>query len=213
MGKAIAKALGAVFVIHVIGLLGLLTYGLATHRFEGEKVKQYLATWHGQKLVAPPEEEVEEEEEESPALASKRIAEKEVNEEINARDMQGQVELIKNMQFSIGLAQKKLEKDIQAYQKESETFYAEQTKHEERIQSEGFQKTLKNYSTMKTKLVKNDFMKMEDSEMVEFLSAMKADVATKILNQFKSTEEEKKRQRVLRLMHEDKMTVSKNKTN
>ena len=208
MGKAMIKALGAVLVIHIIGLLGLLVYGLATGRFEAEKVDQYLATWRGEKLVAPPEEEVVEEQQESPTQASKRIVEKEINNEIRARDMQRQFELLSNMRFTVELAQKKLEKAIEAYRQESKTFYADLDEHKAKVQAEGFQKALKSYSTIKPKLAKNDFMQMDDLEVVRYLTEMKAEVVTKILNQFKAPEEEAKRQRVLKLLHERKNTNS-----
>lgn len=211
MGKAIIKSLGLIFMIHILGLLGMLVYGWATGRFESNRMEQYLATWKGEELVAKPVEEVIEAEEESPTEASKRIAEKEVKDEIVVRDMQRQKELLRNMQFTVALAQKKLEQDIAAYHEESKTFYADLNEHEAKVQGEGFQKALKSYSTMKPKLVKNDFMQMEDLEVVGYLSEMKTDVVTKILNQFKAPEEEEKRQRVLKLLHErEKMTVSKN---
>ena len=53
---------------------------------------------------------------------------------------------------------------------------------------------------MKPKLVKEDFMQMSDTEMVRYISEMKSDVATKVLEQFKTPEEQLKRQGVMKLL-------------
>ena len=56
MGKTLTIALIALFIVHSLALLGLLGYGAVTGRFDQDKRQQYLATWRGEKLVAPPPE-------------------------------------------------------------------------------------------------------------------------------------------------------------
>ena len=64
---------------------------------------------------------------------------------------------------------------------------------------------------MKPKLAKNDFMTMDDLEVVNYLVEMKPDIVKKILDQFKAPVEEQKRQSVLKLLLErQSVTVSKN---
>jgi len=200
MGKLILNVLLVVLVAHSLALVGFLGYGAMTNRFDYDKREQYLATWRGEKLVPPPQEVVVEEKQETPQQAGARIMASQVEREVLNREMELYAQLLRNKEVTIDVAQIKLEKDIEDLKVKREEFAELMEENNEKIQDENFRKALKNYSIMKPKYVKDDFMQMEDKEVIRYLAEMKSDTATKILEQFKQPEEQSKRLRLMRLL-------------
>ena len=200
MGKFLLLLIIAVIAVHIIVLLGALGYGWATERFDDEKLEQYVATWQGVELVEKPEVTEQQETEETPTDAIASIVEMEIKSETLRRNLFRQLEVLQNMKMTVEMAREKLTKESGDLQAQKNEFFAAVEQYENRVLEAGFQKVLKNYSLLKPKLVKNDFMQLEEEQVVRYLTAMKSDTATKILNTFKTPEEEAKRQRILRLM-------------
>jgi flagellar motility protein MotE (MotC chaperone) len=200
MGKLIVTLLLTLLLANSLALLGILGYGLGTGRFNADLRAQYLATWRGEKLVPPPPEEEVVEEKETPQQASARIAEAEIQREILTREIQRDIELARYMQQTVAMAKLKLDKDIKQLQTDKQAFDDQMTQYNEKVQSEGFQKSLQAYSKMKPRSAKSDFMQMNDDEVVRYLSNMKPDVVTQILDQFRTPEELDKRLKLMRLL-------------
>ena len=198
----ILSVLLVVLAMHSLALLGFLGYGMATDRFDEEKRIQYLATWHGETLVPPPPVEVVEEKEESPQEAGTRIQAAQQEREIYTRDMQMFAQLLRDKEVSLQTAQAKLEKDLKVLRSELEQFDARVRQHQEMAQEESFRKVLKNYSSMKPKYTKDDFMKMDENDVVRYLSEMKSDTATAILEQFKTPQEQAKRLKLMKMLEQ-----------
>ena len=202
MGKMILLVLLVVLAMHSLALLVFLGYGLATDRLDEEKRVQYLATWRGEKLVPPPPVEIVEEKEESPKEASSRIQVAQQEREILTREMQMFAQLLQDKDVSLQTAQAKLEKDLKVLRSEQEQFDARVRQHQKMAQEEGFRKALKNYSSMKPKYTKDDFMKMDEKDVVRYLSEMKSDTATAILEQFKTPQEQAKRLELMKMLEQ-----------
>lgn len=202
MGKMILSVLLIVLALHCLALLGFLGYGLATDRFDDEKRVQYLATWQGEKLVSPPPIEVVEVKEESPQEAGTRIQAAQQEREIFTREMQMFAQLLRDKEASLQDAQAKLEKDLKVLRAEQEQFDNRVRQHKEMAQEESFRKALKNYSSMKPKYTKNDFMKMDEKNVVRYLSEMKSATATAILEQFKTPQEQNKRLKLMKMLEQ-----------
>ena len=200
MGKSLLTLIVAVLAIHILLLLGAAGYGWATERFNSKKIDQYIATWQGVELIEKPETIEEEEVQETPTDAIARIVEMEIRNETLRRNLVRQLEVLRSMKTTVDMARQKLENRIEGLQVQEKEFLERIEGYESEVRKAGFQKALKSYSSLKPKLVKNDFMQMEDEQVVRYLSAMKPDTATKILNYFKTPEEEVKRQRILGLM-------------
>jgi len=191
-----------ILIICGLAAVGLVGYGLATGRFATEKRQQYFATWRGEILV-PPAPEVEQVlDDEKAKQASERIAATEIKREIITREIQRDIELARYMQTTLAQAQNKLSGDIELLQKNQVAFTQKLDQYNRQTQQEGFQKALKNYSMMKPKSAKADFMKMDDEQVVTFLAQMKPDVATSILEQFRTPEELDKRLRVMGMLEQ-----------
>ena len=190
-------------IIHLIGLVGLSVYGLATGRFAPEKREQYLATWKGEKLVPYVEEVVEEVAEESPRDASARIMEQQLNQEIVSRELQLQLDLLKNMKETLDEAQNKLQKDKTQFVSKKDDFDDKVKENQAKAKDEGFKKALATYSTMNPKYVKDDFMVMDEKEVVRYLTAMKPGVRTEVLSKFRAPEEQIKRVKLMEMLKEN----------
>jgi flagellar motility protein MotE (MotC chaperone) len=205
MTKVMKIVLMILLSLNGMAFLSLLGYGLATGRFDSEKREQYLATWRGEKLTSPPAEEPQAEKEEAPQQASARIEMREVEKDAYSRNIQREIEVLKNMQFTMQVYQASLEEQRKKLQAEKQEFALQLEQQREKSQQEGFQKALQAYSRMKPKAVKEDFMSMTDEEAVRYLSAMKNDTVTRILDQFKTGEEQAKRLRVIKLLEQEKV--------
>ncbi len=190
-------------IIHLIGLIGLGVYGLASGRFSPEKRQQYLATWKGEKLVPYVEEVVEEEVEESPRDASARIIEQQLNQEIVSRELQLQLDLLKNMKETLDEAQSKLQKDKNQFVDKKDEFEDKVKESQDKAREEGFKKALETFSTLNPKYVKDDFMVMDEKDVVRFLTAMKPGVRTEVLSKFREPDEQLKRVKLIELLKEN----------
>lgn len=198
--KIILKIMRGTLAVLGLAALGLLGYGLISGRLDQERRHQYAATWRGEKLVPPVVETQQTAMTESPQEASTRIAEAQIQDEIVSRELQQQMELLRDMKITVDLAQDQLTKDLKTLKTERDALVQELVVQRQKAQNEGFQKALKNYSQMKAKDVVADFMVMDDNDVVRYLSAMKSDVATKILSQFRSPAEREKRIRLMQMM-------------
>jgi len=208
MAKTIATIIITLLLIHFLAIAGFLGYGAMTGRFDGEKRAQYLATWRGEKLVAPTEEiQTAQAEEEAPQPASARIETKEAEKEIAVRQVERELELLRNMRFTLDVLQRNLNQQKKELEEKEAAFAGALETERKKMESEGFRKALQDYSSMKSKYAKNDLMKMEDAEAVRYLSAMKPDVATRILNQFKTPQEQEKRMRLLKQLKDQNVAV------
>lgn len=205
MGKLVVTMLLTLLLANSLALMGILGYGLSTGRFDADLRAQYLATWRGEKLVPPePEEEVVEEVE-TPQQASARIAEAQIQKEILTREIERDMELARYMQHTVIKAKLKLNKDIKQIQADKQDFDRQLLQYNEKVQSEGFQKSLQAYSKMKSKSAKSDFMQMSDEEAVRYLSNMKPSVVTEILDRFRTPEEMEKRLELMRLLEKHRV--------
>lgn len=192
-----------VLVVHALALLGLVGYSAASGRLGQQQRQQYLATWRGEILAPPPEKVEVVVVEENPQEAAARIAETQTENEKLSRELERQMTQVREFKMTVELAQAQLDKDRRELEAKMEAFQQQLAFAEEKSQSEGFQKALKNYSQMKPKYVVADFMQMEDEQVAEYLAAMKADVATRVLNQFREPDEQAKRLRVMELLRKN----------
>ena len=187
-------------ILHLLAVAGLFGYGLATGRFDEDKRQQYLATWNGEKLVPYVEEVVEDKAEESPQDATIRIYERQLNQEVVSLELQRQLELMRDMKFTLEEAHSKLEKDRTALDKKENEFDDKLQLQQDKAAEEGFLKALQSYSQLNPKYVKNDFMVMDEKEVVRYLAAMDSGVRTEVLGKFRTPEEEAKRVRLVRML-------------
>lgn len=184
-------------IVHCLTLVGLLGYGAATGRFDQEKRQQYLATWHGEKLVPPPPEVDLEQEKEGPQEAGAKILAAQLEAEVIGLDIQQRIQQLRNRENTIVAAQAKFQEDNKKLQDEQEKFTKLIAEHNKQAQEEGFRKALKNYESMKADLVKDDFMSLDEDTVVRYLAAMKPYNATKILEKFAAPTEQTTRVRLI----------------
>ena len=117
------------------------------------------------------------------------------------------------MKQTVATANLKLYKDIKQLQTDKLAFDDQMNQYNEQVQSEGFQKSLQAYSKIKPESAKTDFMQMSDDEVVRYLSNMKPDVVTQILDRFRTPEEMDKRLKLMRLLEKHQVISLHQKQN
>jgi len=202
MGKSILTIVFVLLIVHLLAALGFFFYALGSGKFSHDRMEQYKAVWNGEKLVPPAPPEPEPAVVEKPQDSAERIAAAEVDQETTTREMQLQIQMLRDMAATVNAAQAKVDKEKTELAKVKEIFDQQLARQQAQSRQEGFNKALQTYSNMKPKNVKDDFMTMPDDEVVRYLAAMKADIATTILDSFKTPEEQSKRRRVMALLEE-----------
>ena len=197
MGRTILTILAIAVLVHCLALVGLLGYGAATGRFDQEKRQQYLATWHGEKLVPPPPEVEIEQEKEGPQEAGAKILAAQLETEVLGLDIQQYIQQLRNRENTVVAAQAKFQEDIKEFQGAQEKFTKLVAEHNKKAREEGFRKVLKNYENMNPESVKEDFMSLDEDTVVRYLAAMKSFPAQEILEKFATPEEQATRVRLM----------------
>jgi flagellar motility protein MotE (MotC chaperone) len=106
------------------------------------------------------------------------------------------------MKVSISAAQAKLDKDLSQLQVKRQEFDNMLAQQNAAAKEKGFLMALKSYSAMNPKLVKDDFMAMDEKEAVRYLAPMKPGAVTEILSKFKTSDEQAKRRKLVELLEE-----------
>ncbi len=94
-------------------------------------------------------------------------------------------------------AEMKLIQDRETLGQKQETFDRQLKLQKQTSEDEGFTKALTLYTQMSPKLAKEDFMKLDTDITVRYLINMPKRNSTKILQEFKTPEEQKKRQELI----------------
>jgi hypothetical protein len=94
-------------------------------------------------------------------------------------------------------AEMKLIQDREALAQKQEAFDRQLKLQKQASEDEGFAKALALYTQMAPKLAKEDFMKLDTDIVVRYLMNMPKRGSTKILQEFKTAEEQKRRQELI----------------
>ncbi len=189
--------------VHILLLLGVLGYGLATGRFAENYRGQYLSTWKGEKLVPYVEEVVVEEEPESPQAANQRISKAQIDREVLTTELQRQMQLLRSMQSTLDLSRENVDKKSAKLVKDQDAYEAALESQNKAASEEGFLKALQTYSELSAKYVKDDFMQMDNKEVVRYLSAMKPAIRTEVLSRFRAPKEQARRVELIKLLEKE----------
>jgi flagellar motility protein MotE (MotC chaperone) len=202
MIRAIVTGLLVLFGLHCFAVFGLIGYAALTGKLNKDRRELYKKVWSGQDLVQAEESVDAEQQDDQGATAqvAQQLDQAQSGKELLTLDVQRHLENLENMKRSVQAGQAKLLKDRKEYLTAMDVFEQERDRKNRAARSEGFLRELDYFSRLKPKLAKEDFMAMVDAEAARFLSAMKPDVATKILNYFRTDDEQKKRQRVMALI-------------
>jgi hypothetical protein len=99
-------------------------------------------------------------------------------------------------------ARARLDKDRETLRTQQQRLTAAEQAQAKLQTDQGFQETLELYSTMPARQVKTIFMSLGDDTMIQYLRAMEPRVATKIIKEFKSAEENERVGKVLEKMRQ-----------
>jgi len=203
--KLLIKGLSIIIAINLLAVTSFLGYSIMIGKFDAAHRSQYLATFKGEKLVLYVETDEINKSEAEQAQAKDRIEEFELQGKKISRDVQELIQILRQREFSLKLAKAAFKDERKRLEIEKKKFKNKITVESEMAKEKGFQVALQRYSIMKAAIVKDDFMTMDDDQVVRYISAMPADTAKGILERFRSPEEKLKRQRVMKVLQEKKV--------
>jgi flagellar motility protein MotE (MotC chaperone) len=200
MGNRVYQILALACITLTLSIGGLAAYLGFTGRLNAENVATMVKMLRGQPL----QDEDEGVEEVAMTLPSGASAEQvTVNEEAvelanlqldrRRQEIADQSQALRMLQASVAQERENLR---EARMK----FLAEYEAAQRRNQDAGFRGQLELYESMQPKLVKEVFMGLDEALAAQYLSAMDARMASKVLTEFKTDEEKLRMQRLLELM-------------
>jgi len=107
---------------------------------------------------------------------------------------------IEDQQNQVDLASQKLAADRAEFEKEKQALLAQEQQANKLATDQGFQSTLQLYMSMQPAQVKQIFLTLSDKAVAQYLGAMDARTASKIIRQYKTPAEVARIQQVLELM-------------
>jgi hypothetical protein len=116
-----------------------------------------------------------------------------------------------DLQAQIDLANAKLVGDRTTLDADRKRLTDEREKARKLASDQGFQDSLNLYNTMPARQVKTIFMTLNDDAMLQYLQAMDSRTASKVIKEFKTTEETERVQRVLERMRKGEPTTREGK--
>lgn len=192
--RMLYNLIALIAITNFLIISGLLGYLVSSGRLNAESLSKIVAILRGEDLrpettTAPVQTTQPTTQRVKPAMLE--------NIDIEYALLEREKRVIQDRMLRLKDAELKLLKDREAFLAEKDKFYKEMELIKKAREDEGFQKALSLYSNMPPKLVKEDFMKLDIDVVVRYLMNMPKMTASKILREFKSPEEQKRRQEIL----------------
>jgi hypothetical protein len=197
--KQIFTLLSLVAIGTLMILMGLVGYLMATGKLNTQSASLMAAALRGEKLV-------QETSANAPATqpTSRPAASKPADEhfDIDSVEMKlalldREARLIQDRTIRLKDAELKLIQDRKSLSQNKSSFTEQVKLQEKASEDEGFTKALTYYTQLPPKLAKEDFMKLELNVVVRYLNNMTKMQSAKILKEFKTPEEQQRRQEII----------------
>jgi len=197
--KILYQLISLVAIVNLLILAGLVGYLVTSGRLNSESAQSIAAVLRGEKL--------------SPAVGATTTAPA-TTQPATQPAGGGRDTLLDSIEMQLALldrekrsvedrysrlrdAELKLIRDRESLTHREETFTSRVKDQKESSEDEGFAKAVQFYSQLPAKAAKDDFMKTDVDVVVRFLMNMPKRPAASILQEFKTAEEQKRRQEIL----------------
>ncbi len=197
--KTLYNLIALIAITNLLIISGLIGYLIVSGKLNSESVAQIIAVLRGEKLVpqtattSAPSTQPTQKKSEPLAKQTASMDTIEAQRAILEREKR----IIQDRFIRLKDAELKLIQDREAFLAEKNKFYKEVELVRKANQDLGFQKALALYSKMPPKLAKEDFMKLDIDTVVRYLMNMSKLTAAKILKEFKTPQEQRRRQEIL----------------
>ena len=198
--KALFNLIALVAIANLLIISGLVGYLIFSGKLNAESAGKISAVLRGEDLV--PASQVASQPA-GVATSQAAVAREERKTfsmemlEVQQATLEREKRLIEDRYSRVKDAEFKLLKDREAFLQKKKEFYKQVEMFQKASKDEGFEKALALYSKMPPKLAKEDFMKLDIDIVVAYLMNMSKMTAAKILKEFKTPEEQKRRQEIL----------------
>ncbi len=197
--KQIFNLIALVAIAHFLILSGLIGYLIASGKLNSESATLIASALRGDKLTTQPAT--------APAAATTqpKVVEKKkkkADHSFEATEMQlavidRQKRTLEDRYERVRDAELKLIHDRENFLSKRKNFFSQVEMMQKAGKDEGFKKALELYSKIPAKEAKDDFMKLDTDIVVKYMINMSKQTAAKILREFKTPAEQKKREEIL----------------
>ncbi len=203
--KALSTAIIIVLVVHGLALIGLASYLLGTGRLSKDRLEQAREMFalsveaereQKEKEEAEAAEQAAEQAANQPgvfASTADRLAESEERNEILLRQLERTRRDIESLTQNLNLTRKRMREEREQTKLAREAFDQKLKGVTERLDDEGFQKTVALFEQLPAKQVKGMFVELmaqgQTEQVVTYLEAMQPRVAAAVLKEFKAGSE------------------------
>ncbi len=200
--KTLFNLIALIAIANLLIISGLVGYLIVSGKLNSESAGKIAAVLRGEDLV-PASQATSQPTSQPVAATSHAVAEQKAEPfslemlEVQQALLERERRLIEDRYSRVKDAEFKLLKDREAFLQKKKEFYKQVELFQKASKDEGFEKALALYSKMPPKLAKEDFMKLDIDIVVTYLMNMSKMTAAKILKEFKTPEEQKRRQEIL----------------
>ncbi len=207
--KALFNLIALIAIANLLIISGLVGYLIASGKLNADSADKIAAILRGENLIPASQASTQPATQPSQKVASTQkakpfsLASLEIQQALLDREKR----LIEDRFSRVKDAEFKLLKDREAFLQKQKEFYKQVEMFRKASKDEGFDKALALYSQMPPKLAKEDFMKLDINVVVAYLMNMPKRIAAKILKEFKTSEEQKRRQEILEKIRTQKILL------
>jgi len=207
--KALFNLIALIAIANLLIVSGLVGYLIASGKLNAESADKIAAVLRGEKLIPASQVATQPAGWPTTQVASTQKAKPFSLEllEVQQALLEREKRLIEDRYSRVKDAEFKLLKDREEFLQKQKEFYKQVEMFQKASKDEGFDKALALYSQMPAKLAKEDFMKLDIDVVVAYLMKMPKRTAAKILKEFKTPEEQKKRQEILEKIRMQKIIL------
>ncbi len=197
--KALFNLIALVAIANLLIISGLVGYLIFSGKLNADSADKIAAILRGEQLIPASQAATQPTTAPSTQIATTQQAKPFSLDmlEVQQAMLERERRLIEDRYSRVKDAEFKLLKDREAFLQQKKEFYKQVELFQKASKDEGFEKALALYSKMPPKLVKEDFMKLDIDVVVAYLMNMSKMTAAKILKEFKTPEEQKRRQEIL----------------
>lgn len=209
------KILSLLAIVVVLALLGLVGFMGISGKLNSESIGMIVKALQGKKLIEETEIVAQPDQPTSQPADTAELKEPTLGmslSEVSLATLDRQRRTVNDSRRRVKDAELLLLQNVESFNEEKRIFYKQVQAQQKANENEGFVKMLQAYSNMDEEQAKEDFMELDIEVVVTYLMNMKPRRVNKILGEFTTDDEQKRRRQIGERIRTQKIEVQ-NKSN
>ncbi len=193
------KILSLLAIVVVLALLGLVGFMGISGKLNSESIGMIVKALQGKKLIEETEIVAQPDQPTSQPAETSELKEPKLGtslSEVRLARLDRSLRMVGDFRRRVKDAELLLLQNVESFNEEKRIFYKQVQAQQKANENEGFVKMLQAYSNMDEEQAKEDFMELDIEVVVTYLMNMKPRRVNKILGEFTTDDEQKRRRQI-----------------